>query len=60
MVSSINMGSNEQREPCAAASGMYGASECIYVTNTKRYIRRFSVARCISIGAVHTTYMHVN
>jgi hypothetical protein len=36
MVSIINMGSNEQREPCAVASGMYGASECIYVTTTRK------------------------
>jgi hypothetical protein len=33
MVSSINMGSNEQIEPCAAASEMYGAS--IYMLSTQ-------------------------
>jgi hypothetical protein len=32
MVSNINMGSNEQREPCAATSGMYGASLYMLLT----------------------------
>ena len=55
MVSSINMGSNEQREPCAAASGMYMMRQ--YICYQHKEV--FSAARCISIWVVHNIYFFV-